>query len=116
MVRSVGQLLRLLGSSSDGEVTAAARAICRALARDGLDLHWLGDRVDGALTNDTEAKPRLDVEDHQATAAWLLEHRRQWLRKTEIDFLETMCGWIGDPTHKQAAWLNKLCIRHGYRP
>jgi hypothetical protein len=111
---SLRALVLLLSSPQDGEALAAARALGRMLARDGKDFHWLADHLDGPAPH-PNGHDR-DLEDHRAAAEWVLRHVQHRLRPKEVDFLETMTGWLGDPTPKQAAWLSKLCARYGYRP
>jgi hypothetical protein len=48
--------LRLLSSSSDGEVLAAVRATMRVLKTAGADIHALADRVEQADTKLSEAE------------------------------------------------------------
>ena len=43
----VGKLIRMLSSSNDGEVVAAARALMRTLESEGSDIHDLAARVEG---------------------------------------------------------------------
>ncbi|MCA1365830.1 hypothetical protein I6F15_00180 [Bradyrhizobium sp. BRP14] len=106
-----GRLVLTLSSDQDGEVVAAARALGKALRKAGHDWHWLAALVDGEPQQQQQG-----IEDHQVAAEWLLTHVRHRLRPNEIDFLQTMEGWLGDPTPRQAAWLAKLCARWGYQP
>lgn len=110
----LGKLVRMLSSPSDGEALNAVRMLGKALARNGRDWHWLAALVDGEEPTPQQQHSE-DVEDHQAAAAWILSRFRHRLRPKEADFLETMTGWLGDPTPKQAAWLSKLCAKYGYR-
>jgi hypothetical protein len=109
------QCILLLSSQHDGEVVAAARAINRLLGTANRDWHWLADRVTaGAEPAKRDWTDRDVFADHHAAAEWLLELHRNRLRVKEIDFLDTMRDWYGEPTAKQTAWLNDLCRRYGY--
>ena len=132
------QCMLLLSSEHDGEVVSAARAAGRVLSRAGLDWHWLVGRLNGGEPADHwEAKIREAYElgrrsvqgkgvpedvgddlfaDCQDAAQWLLDTHANRLREKDVDFLETMLTWRGYPTEKQAAWLNSLCQRYGYKP
>jgi hypothetical protein len=131
------QCVLLLSSQHDGEVVSAARAINRLLGSAGVDWHWLAGRINGGgEPADWEQKVREaydlgrksaqraarhdrgdDIfEDHQAAAEWLLDNHGERLRERDRDFLDTMVDWRGTPTEKQAAWLNDLCKRYGYKP
>jgi hypothetical protein len=43
----IGQLIKMLSSTNEDEVVAAARAILRTLAQEGTDIHELAERVEG---------------------------------------------------------------------
>lgn len=45
---------------------------------------------------------------HQMFARAMLDSYRDRLRAVEIDFLISMAVWTGQPTEKQADWLNEL--------
>ncbi|RVJ23444.1 hypothetical protein [Sinorhizobium medicae] len=115
-MNGLGKLVLLLSSDHDGEIVAAARALGRALKKMGKDWHWLAGLIDGDHEPPRQQRRRETVEDHQAAAEWLLKTVRQHLRENEIDFLETMQDWRGDPTPRQQAWLEKICRRWGYTP
>ena len=50
----IGKLIKMLSSSNDGEVVAAARAILRTLAQEGTDIHELAERVEGRKLSQAE--------------------------------------------------------------
>jgi hypothetical protein len=50
----IGKLIKMLSSSNDGEVVAAARAIMRTLEAEGTDIHELAQRVEGRKLSPAE--------------------------------------------------------------
>jgi hypothetical protein len=55
-IEKIQKLIRLLSSSNDGEVIAAARAILRTLEAEGADIHELAERVEGRKLSEAEMK------------------------------------------------------------
>ena len=53
-VEKIQKLIKLLSSSSDGEVVAAARALLRTLHAEGTDIHALAERVEGRKLSQAE--------------------------------------------------------------
>jgi hypothetical protein len=47
----LGQLVRLLNSSNDGEVMAAVKSLGRVLQSNGRDIHWLADLIERPKVN-----------------------------------------------------------------
>lgn len=108
----------MLSSQHDGEIVSAARAINRLLASSGLDWHWLASRI---ITPQEAPGPTHERQEGafaanpNSAADWLLANHATRLRPRDRDFLETMREWRGQPTERQAVWLNDLCRRFGYR-
>jgi hypothetical protein len=50
----IGKLIKMLSSTNDAEVIAAARAILRTLAQEGTDIHELAERVEGRKLSQAE--------------------------------------------------------------
>lgn len=107
-------LLPLLASDKDGEVTAAARQIGKALAADGKDFHDLVKALGREPTvvyrtvfREPEPEPQSDW---QAMAAYCAKHRFD-LAPREADFVVDMEAKLSrwrEPTEKQAAWLQSI--------
>lgn len=53
-IEKIQKLIKLLSSSSDGEVLAAARALLRTLHAEGSDIHALAERVEGRKLSQAE--------------------------------------------------------------
>lgn len=96
----VGQLVRLLGSTSDGEALAACRALDRTLKQVGRDFHDLARVAETHLAAPASERPTW-----QTRAGNLLRLAAGNLSKAEIDFLLSMSTWPSPPSEKQARWL-----------
>jgi hypothetical protein len=132
----VGKFLRLLSSDKDGEVLAAARALCRTLTGAGTDLHELAEGLgtNGYRFTEADAKEiyQEGVEDGRRAAEVNAFHSMNddgppWheiakecaahshrLRENERQFIEDMVRWTvhgGMPTEKQRNWLRKIYVR-----
>jgi hypothetical protein len=121
----LGKLLRLLSSDKPGEVVAAASAIMRTLATEGLDIHSLADALCRPARR-AEAKaqraPRETADDCADTTDWHsvaceCEAHSAALTAREHKFVSDMVTWTmrARPSERQRAWLmiifNK--VRHG---
>lgn len=134
VVEKVGKLLRLLSSPIDGEVLGATRALLRALASNGLDVHALAERVERNGFNKDEAQRFYQAgfrdglaqgENRAATfsnmdgtptwhemAVWCAQQADR-LRERERKFVGDMAArrvWC-EPTEKQAKWLKSIYYR-----
>jgi hypothetical protein len=136
IAKQLGKFIRLFSSDQDGEVVAAARALIRTLRNAGLDIHTLAETVETKTWTDEEAREmfqrglvrgREEAESKQpvkfhnvngepdwpAIAEACLEHRIH-KSATESEFCAAMlrcCECGGEPTPKQAAWLQKIYAR-----
>ena len=61
VVPRIAQLTRMLASSSDGEVLAAARALVRTLVGAGLDIHAVVERIEIPPVSDEEMQKIFDA-------------------------------------------------------
>jgi hypothetical protein len=130
----IGQLLRLLSSSVDGEVVAAARALGRTLKSVNADFHVLAAsyRPNGKLP-EAEIKRIYDTGFADGLAAaqtsevvddgsWhgmalFCQQRNDRLREREQKFIAEVAAqtvWR-DPTEKQQKWLKSIYLRLGGR-
>jgi hypothetical protein len=136
-VEKIQKLLRLLSSTSDGEVVAAARAILRTLAQEGTDIHELAERVEGRKLSQAEMqriyeKAFADGRESGAAAADFnnvggpsfhamaceIQHKADGrLSPKERDFVDDMVRWCArrEPSEKQAKWLHAIYCRIGRR-
>jgi hypothetical protein len=99
----IGRLIRLLGSDSDGECLAAARALGRTLAGAGEDFHSLARAIENSSI---ETRPQ----NWRATAQWLI-NSGAYLSPKERGFVHQMAGWTREPSERQAQWLEALVER-----
>jgi hypothetical protein len=108
----LGKLLRLLTSTHDGEVIAAARGIVRVLSNAGLDIHTLAKAVESNGVNNREAA-------HASLPSWHdiaceCEANQDKLSERERTFVSDMVRWTvlgGEPTEKQQKWLRSIYVR-----
>jgi len=131
----LGKLLRLLSSSHDGEVVAAARGIDRTLKNAGLDIHVLADGiatdkkfteadaleiyqkgVDAGRRAATQQQQPVfrDVDPSWRAIACECLHSERLRDQKERDFVADMVRWTvrgGEPTEKQAKWLRSIYVR-----
>jgi hypothetical protein len=134
----LGKLIKMLSSPNDGEVVAAARAITRALAADGADIHELAKRVEGggrlskaemqkiydtayqrgkdAAAADTGFRAA-DVPAFYEMACEIQEKGNGHLSEKEQGFVDDMVRWCArrEPSDKQAKWLHSIYCRIGRR-
>jgi hypothetical protein len=116
----LGKLLRILSSDKPGEVVAAASAIMRTLAAEGLDIHSLAD----ALCQPTPRAERKtqsastsaeDIDWH--SVACECEAHGAFLNLREQKFVTDMMAWTAraTPSERQQAWLLLILnkVRHG---
>jgi hypothetical protein len=102
----VGQLIRLLGSSQDGEALAACRALGRVLASAGGDFHELAACIE-AQAAPARREWRATVDDWHAQARWLAE-RAESLTRTDRVFVQSLLAGSDEPTKKQKTRLRAL--------
>jgi hypothetical protein len=142
--RKLAPLVRLLSSSSDGEVLGAARAIMRTLKTAGADIHTLADHVEHANgkkileqdmrhiftagyekgVHDTEERLHgfddfrsLDGLPSWHTMARYCQQRGDQLSDREEEFVNQMASqtvWR-EPSEKQAKWLKSIFLKLGGR-
>ena len=107
----VGKLVAMLGSDRDGEILATVAALKRVLETAGLDFIDFGDALGAGLVLHTIRQPSevLSGEDElwRQQARWLLSLGAD-LREKEIEFLRNIAQWIGRPSDKQLAWLERI--------
>jgi hypothetical protein len=110
---ALAKLIRLLASSVDGEVLAAARAIGRTLDADGCDIHDLAGLVEAPSTA-PEASFHDQFDDDDDETDWermvdaCTDHPGRFTSR-EWQFLQSMQHWYGTPTSKQLDWLVARC-------
>jgi hypothetical protein len=136
-VEKIQKLLRLLSSSNDGEVVAAARAIMRTLAQEGADIHELAARVEGRKLSQAEMQRIYDQayragKDAAATdvgfssvdppsfyemACEIQNKDDDRLSEKEQGFVDDMVRWCAhrEPSEKQAKWLHAIYCKIGRR-
>jgi hypothetical protein len=107
----LANLIRLLGSDTDGEALGAARALKRVLKAHGADFHTLAALIEAPSTapnggvnhfGDDRGAPNW-----QTMVAVCIGRFDQFTAK-EQQFLKTMQRWRGKPTAKQLKWLTDL--------
>jgi hypothetical protein len=133
----ISKLLKMLSSSSDGEVVNAARAILRTLQAEGTDIHALAERVEGRKLSQTEMQQIYDkaFQDGKSAAtaasgfspvdvptfysmACEIQHKANGrLSPKEQGFVDDMVCWCArrEPSEKQAKWLHALYCKIGRR-
>jgi hypothetical protein len=126
----VGKLIRMLSSSNDGEVIAAARALMRTLESEGSDIHDLAARVEGGGKLSPAQRERIYEQTRReaqkaATANALptfydmaveIEHKANGgLSEKERAFVADMVRWCArrEPSEKQGKWLHSIYRRIG---
>jgi hypothetical protein len=133
----ISKLIKMLSSSSDGEVVAAARAILRTLQAEGTDIHELAERVEGRKLSQAEMQQIYDkafkdgksaaaaasgsspveVPTFYSMACEIQGKANGRLSPKEQGFVEDMVRWcaLREPSEKQAKWLHALYCRIGRR-
>jgi malate synthase len=97
----LGKLLRLIFSSDrPGEFVAAVHATKRLLATNGLDGHWVADRI----TAVPHAADRADRRDDDVDG----EHEEHRLSPKECAFIENIVTWSRPLSAKQRKWLGDI--------
>jgi hypothetical protein len=136
-VEKIQKLIKLLSSSNDGEVIAAARALLRTLHAEGADIHALAERVEGRKLSQTEMqriynKAFADGKKSVAAAADFsnigspsfhemaveITHKADGrLSPKEKDFVDDMVRWCArrEPSEEQAKWLHAIYCKIGRR-
>jgi hypothetical protein len=131
----ISKLLKMLSSSSDGEVVAAARALLRTLQAEGTDIHELAERVEGRKLSHAEMKTIYDrafqdgknaavaangfspvgVPTFYSMACEIQAKANGRLSPKEQDFIEDMVRWcaLREPSEKQAKWLHSIYCKIG---
>jgi hypothetical protein len=131
----IGKLIKMLSSSVDAEVVAAARALVRTLQAEGSDIHDLAERVEGRKLSQAEMQiiydkafadgknaaaaagefRPVDVPTFYAMACEIQHKANGRLAPKEAEFIDDMMRWCArrEPTEKQAKWLHSLYCRTG---
>ena len=104
---TLGKLIPRLGSTSDGEVVATARAIGRTLKASGLDWHDLA----GALALQGSATDNLSfADDWRRTLRYCADRIRQ-LSARDAEFISSLAALRRQPTPRQMDWLHDIARR-----
>ncbi len=103
----LAKVLGRLGSDFDAERATAAR-MADQLVRD-VGLSWQD--VLGLADDTNDTLPTC----HRALAKWTLARLPELSERDRV-FLETMVGWLREPSLKQRAWLEALALRAGAAP
>jgi hypothetical protein len=129
----IGKLLKMLSSSSDGEVVAAARALLRTLESEGSDIHDLAARVESGGKLSPAERERIYEQARRDTKkeatvnnavpsfydmACEIQHKANGrLTPKEQGFVDDMARWCArrEPSEKQAKWLHSIYCRIGRR-
>jgi hypothetical protein len=133
----IGKLLKLLSSSNDGGVVAAARAILRTLNAEGADIHELAERVEGRKLSEAEMRRIYDkafaagkesvaaaadfsnvgTPSYHSMACEIVHKEAGSLSTKERDFVNDMVRWCAyrEPSEKQAKWLHAIYCKIGRR-
>jgi hypothetical protein len=109
----LAKMMRLIFSSDrPGEILAAVDATKRLMASNGVDHHWLANRITAvAHADDRAANRHGDDGDDDQSNIWFAYHRRHRLTARERDFIERIRTWRGPISAKQRIWLHDLCDR-----
>jgi hypothetical protein len=136
IVEKSRRCVRMLSSDRDGEVVAAARALCRTLKSNGLDIHALADSIGqanghgyrkldkaeeqqiydrgfaaGKRAVRTGSSPELSWHEIARECA---EHPQRLRNEREREFIKHMVGQTlhgGQLSEKQADWLRAGYVR-----
>jgi hypothetical protein len=130
----VTKLIKMLSSSNDGEVVASARALLRALAADGCDIHDLAKRIESGgggispaersgIYEQERQRARAQAQQETAAArpsfyqmACEIQHKENGsLSEKERGFVADMVRWCArrEPSEKQANWLHSIYRKVG---
>jgi hypothetical protein len=110
----IAKLVRVIFSSDrPGEVAAAVDATKRLLTTNGLDCHWVADRIAAPVARpDASGRYRDDDDDDgqdDRSRIFFCWHRRRFLSPRERDFIERIRDWRGPISEKQRRWLHNIC-------
>jgi hypothetical protein len=108
----LAQLIRLLGSSLDGEVFATVEALKRTLTSAGMSFHELAAIIEEAAAPAAIALPMEGATGpDQSAAADILANYTGMLTTWDREFLRSIAHWRGSLTLKQRAKLTAICKR-----
>jgi hypothetical protein len=107
----VAHLIRLLGSSQDGEALGACRALGRVLANAGTDLHELAASIEAQAAPCVRSESPATVDDWHAEARWL-EKRAESLTRADRVFVQSVLAGHDEPTMGQTERLHALYELH----
>jgi hypothetical protein len=136
IANKIGKLIRLLSSTKDGEVVAAAHALVRTLEANKLDIHALAQRIEAgggfdedlahaAYSDGFKAGMRTAAAQRQQGSAsgpqvdWWVKMARACQRQPDRlserqeDFVNQMARRTFEPTEKQARWLRGIFNKLG---
>jgi DNA-binding transcriptional LysR family regulator len=110
------KLIRLIFSSDkEGEIVGAVMAARRVLATNGLDCHWVADRIAAPVAQGDHRADRRDDDDDDhrddKSAIWFAWHRRRFLSPKEHAFIENIVERARPLTPKQRKWVFDICDR-----
>jgi hypothetical protein len=109
----LAKMMRLIFSSDrPGEILAAVDATKRLMASNGVDHHWLADRITAVEKADGRADRREDGDDRDDHSdIWFAFHRRHRLSPKESCFVENIASRPGPLSERQRKWLRDICDR-----
>lgn len=116
--KRLSQLVPLLASDKDGEVTAAARAIAKVMKAEGKDFHDLVKALSAPAGQTVyvyrdRPQPKQDLGEWARKARYCVEHE-DMLSEREAEFvndMEVKLKRYPNPTERQAAWLDSIWHR-----
>jgi hypothetical protein len=107
----LAKMMRLI-FSSDRPGLAAVDATKRLMASNGVDHHWLADRITAIAHADGRADRREDGDDRDDHSdIWFAFHRRHRLSPKERLSVENIASRPGPLTARQRQWLSDICDR-----
>lgn len=110
----LAKLIPMLGTDRDGELVGTVHAIRRTLKSAGCDLHDLAEVVERAALPVVVEQPRQEgspapeLKPWQVLAMHCIRAGAGRLKPVEADFLRDMIHWPGEPSEKQARWLDAI--------
>jgi hypothetical protein len=112
----IAKLVRVIFSSDrPGEVAAAVDATKRLLATNGLDCHWVADRISAPVAHADHRADRRDDDDDDGrddrSRVWFCFHRRRFLSPREYSFIENIAARSAPLTPRQRQWLYSIADR-----
>lgn len=110
----VAHLVRLLGSSQDGEALAACRALGRVLANAGADFHELAASIEAQAAPCVRRENPATVDNWHAEARWL-DEREESLTRADRVFVQRMLAGHDEPTTGQRERLRAIYELHNGR-